>query len=452
MFIIFATLLFMASPFTYGINWNGNNWALNCDFVGNDLSNARTRGEDCGGKCASTASCTHFTWTNYNGGTCWMKKNSVQKSNAIDKFNENAVCGVIAESAPGSAGGTAYNYWTDKAWGTNLGNWLVLEKWMDSSIFSKYAPNADDEWTFCQQAANPSQALTEHWNSWITESDFQSLASVNVNHVRIPVGYWAFIGTDSGEPYVTNGQKAQIERILGYCNKYNMYAIIDLHGLPGSQNGDDHSGHRGSINFYTDYNIQRGLNTVQAVVNWMNGLSTSLKSRISAIQAANEPKVSGDRLNTLKRFYSQAYDIISASSFKVPMMFHDAFLGLDAWSNFLPPPANAVIDLHPYYAFPPNSDTTSIINGICGTRSAAKSFHLPVFFGEWSLASGVSDNDYWFRRMMDTQVSVYKNSGAGGTMWSLKNKINSKVWSFQLLIESGIINSGTFSLHTNAQC
>lgn len=452
MFAILAILLIITAPLTCGIDWNGNSWALWCDFTGNDLLNAPTRAEDCGGRCASTALCTHFTWTTFNGGTCWMKKNRVSKGDAIVKLDRNAVCGVVIDSSvPGSTNGTAFNYWSDKAWGTNLGNWLVLEKWMDSSIFDKYAPNAYDEWTFCEQASDPSQALTEHWNNWITESDFQSLASVQVNHVRIPVGYWAFIGTDT-EPYVTSGQKAQIERILGYCNKYNIYAIIDLHGLPGSQNGEDHSGHRGPINFYTDYNIQRGLNTVQAVVNWMNGLNSSMKSRISAIQSANEPRVSGNQLNTLKYFYSRAFDIINASSFKVPMLFHDAFQGLDAWSNFLLPPANAVIDLHPYYAFPPNSDTTSIINSICETRSHAKSFHIPVFFGEWSLASGVPDSDNWLRRMMDTQVSVYKNSGAGGTMWALKNKINSKVWSFQQLIAEGIINSGTFSSHTNAQC
>lgn len=381
-----------------------------------------------------------------------MKQNKVSKDDAFPKYDQNATCGIVASSISSLSDGTAYNFWTDKAWGANLGNWLVLEKWIDSSLFNTHAPHAVDEWTFCQQASNPSQALTEHWNSWITESDFQVLSNVKANHVRIPVGYWAFIGTDAGEPYVTNGQRAQIERILGYCHKYNIYAIIDLHGLPGSQNGADHSGHDGPIEFYTDHNIQRGLNTVQAVVNWMNGLDSSLKSRISAIQAANEPKVSGNQVDTLRHFYSRAFDIINSSNFKVPMMFHDAFLGLNAWSNFLMPPSNAVIDLHPYYAFPPNTDESSIINGICGTKSSAKQFHLPVFFGEWSLASGVKDYEWWLRRMMDTQVSVYKNSGAGGTMWTLKNNINSQVWSFEQLVSNGIINSGTFSLHTNAQC
>lgn len=75
-----------------------------------------------------------------------------------------------------------------------------------------------------------------------------------------------------------------------------------------------------------------------------------------------------------------------------------------------------------------------------------------IFSGEWSLASGVPNSDWWLRQMMDTQISVFKNGGAGGTFWALKNKINSNVWSFEQLVQEGIINAWTFSDHTNAQC
>jgi len=367
-----------------------------------------------------------------------------------------AVCLVIAITMTKSASaqsGTDWNYWTMKAWGANLGNWLVLERWMDHTIFNQYAPNAEDEWTFCQHASNPAQALQNHWNTFITEADFQMLASVNANHVRIPVGFWAFIQPDAGEPYVSYGQKAQLERILGYCSRYNIHAIIDLHGLPGSQNGEAHSGRIGAIEFFTDYNIDRSVRTVQAVVDWMNGLNSTLKSTISSIQSANEPRVSNNnQLNILKGFYTRAFNIINASPYKVPMMFHDGFQGLYAFSDFLLPPANAVIDLHPYHAFPPNYDPASIIRNICNERNYYRSFHLPVFFGEWSLASGVADSDWWFRQMMDNQIAVFKDSGAGGTFWALKNKINSAPWSFELLVHQGIINAWTFSDHTNAQC
>lgn len=214
---------------------------------------------------------------------------------------------------------------------------------MDPTIFNRYAPNCEDEWCLSQQP-NAAQALQDHWNSWITEDDFRLLARVHANHIRIPVGYWAFIQPDAGEPYVSYGQKAQLERILGYCNTYNIFAIIDLHGLPGSQNGEAHSGRIGAIEFFTDHNIQRSLRTVQAVVDWMNGLNPTLKSKIASVQSANEPRVSNsNQLDTLKHFYTNAFNIINASPYKVPMMFHDGFQGLNAFNNFLPPPANAVI-------------------------------------------------------------------------------------------------------------
>lgn len=53
MFAIFLVTLLIAISNSHGISWNGN-WALGCDFRGNDLSNAKTKGEDCGGQCAST--------------------------------------------------------------------------------------------------------------------------------------------------------------------------------------------------------------------------------------------------------------------------------------------------------------------------------------------------------------------------------------------------------------
>lgn len=86
------------------INWNGNNWALGCDFYRNDLTNALTKSSDCGGRCAKTTGCTHFTWTPYNGGTCWMKKGSVSQSNAISA-DSSYVCGII--SSGGSSGGSS---------------------------------------------------------------------------------------------------------------------------------------------------------------------------------------------------------------------------------------------------------------------------------------------------------------------------------------------------------
>ena len=83
------------------INWNGN-WAFACDFPGNDMGNVQVSGADCGGRCAQTSSCTHFTWTSYNDGTCWMKSGSVFKNDAVSTNDNSMVCGVLDNPSPTS--------------------------------------------------------------------------------------------------------------------------------------------------------------------------------------------------------------------------------------------------------------------------------------------------------------------------------------------------------------
>lgn len=77
-------------------DWSNGDWAMDCDFPGKDLSSVQIAGEFCFQTCIATAGCTHFTWTNHNGGTCWMKTGNRCKSEA--QWNQGAVCGVVAGS------------------------------------------------------------------------------------------------------------------------------------------------------------------------------------------------------------------------------------------------------------------------------------------------------------------------------------------------------------------
>ncbi|CAF4317443.1 unnamed protein product, partial [Adineta steineri] len=88
----------LTDPVVGGIHWN-ENWAMGCDFHGNDLSNVQIRGEQCSQRCAETNGCTHFAWNNWNGGTCWMKHGSVSKNNAFESWDRNMVCGVLDKGA-----------------------------------------------------------------------------------------------------------------------------------------------------------------------------------------------------------------------------------------------------------------------------------------------------------------------------------------------------------------
>lgn len=68
------------------------------------------------------------------------------------------------------------------------------------------------------------------------------LAKPSLNHVRLPIGYWAFeIGP--GEPYI-QGQLPYLQKAITWAGNHNLKVIVDLHGAPGSQNGFDNSGER----------------------------------------------------------------------------------------------------------------------------------------------------------------------------------------------------------------
>ncbi|CAF3881220.1 unnamed protein product [Rotaria sp. Silwood1] len=89
-----------------GIQWNANNSASACYFRGNDMSNVLTASDLCAGQCAQTSGCTHFVWSTYMGGTCWMKSGVVSKSDAIHTGDTNMVCGLVIASSTGAVAET----------------------------------------------------------------------------------------------------------------------------------------------------------------------------------------------------------------------------------------------------------------------------------------------------------------------------------------------------------
>ena len=75
-----------------------------------------------------------------------------------------------------------------KVYGVNLGGWFVLEPWITPSLFND--GQSKDEYTLSKALGGKAQStLSDHWNSWITQADFDSISKAGLNHVRVPVGY-----------------------------------------------------------------------------------------------------------------------------------------------------------------------------------------------------------------------------------------------------------------------
>ncbi|PPR01922.1 hypothetical protein CVT24_001261 [Panaeolus cyanescens] len=252
-----------------------------------------------------------------------------------------------------------FPYGSTKVRGVNLGGWLVLESWITPSLFD--ATNdwrIVDEWTFCQYQSKSvaTQALRNHWGSWITEKDFVAIKQAGLNHIRIPIGYWAF-EVGPGEPYI-QGQLPWLHAAVDWARVHGLKIIVDLHGLPGSQNGFDNSGQAMSYpRWHTNStNIQRS----NAIVKRIASLFKDKSDVVTAVTPANEPAGfhGDDVLRVARQFYYDSYGNVrypygSSKQSQTVLLLSDAFQGSSYWRNFMPYPQweGVIMDLHHYQVF-----------------------------------------------------------------------------------------------------
>lgn len=150
--------------------------------------------------------------------------------------------------------------------GVNYGNRFIPEPWMssdDESIFkTKYGPEVikpNDDFEDVSFCDIDDERILKYLDDKILEEDFQKMSSWGVKLVRVPTGYWNWI--DLGwetTPYTPVEREAQrfrnmqmitpdqyapyIDKIFTWAKQYDMKVLIEMHGAPGSQNGEMHSG------------------------------------------------------------------------------------------------------------------------------------------------------------------------------------------------------------------
>jgi endoglucanase len=76
--------------------------------------------------------------------------------------------------------------------------------------------------------------------NYFTEADAAYIQSIGLNLVRIPINYHLF--EDDMDPGVIKEESfAYLDSVIERCARHQIYTIIDLHALPGSQNQHWHS-------------------------------------------------------------------------------------------------------------------------------------------------------------------------------------------------------------------
>jgi glucan 1,3-beta-glucosidase len=324
--------------------------------------------------------------------------------------------------------------------GVNLGAWLVLESWMVPNLYR--GTNAPDEYSLCLDLGDKAKArLDRHRETFITVDDFRWIRERGLNAVRLPVGYWAL---EAPKPYVENAQF--IDFALEQCQQNGLKLLLDLHGAPGSQNGWDHSGRSGPINWPKDpQNIAETLRILESFAQ-----KYGQHPALLGIELLNEPSPTMS-LPILHQFYQDAYARLRKQlDPSVAVVFHDSFRAF-AWEKFMQAPAfeNVILDTHLYQCFSEEDKSRTAQAQLefalnrKQTLDRMQREELPTIVGEWSLSlpgkamAGLSplQSSSVTRAYADTQLLNYESTH-GWFFWSYKMEHNSE-WNFRHCVERG---------------
>ena len=339
--------------------------------------------------------------------------------------------------------------------GVNLGGWLVLERWINESLFE--GVEGKDETAFCVRLGREksSDRLREHWDTWIAEEDFAWIADHGFNAVRIPVGHWIFgpssdypyhkkYGTDP-HPYVDGGIE-RLDRAFDWAEKHGLMILVDLHCAPGCQNGFDNGGIEGVVDWH------RNPQYVDFTILTLERLAERYGHRraLWGIETLNEPRWSVPD-GTLVDFDLRAYAAIRrhCPPENGAVVFHDGFRGnriRKVFGGKMVGPAfsNVVLDVHRYQCFLPwlkllgpagnvRHAEGPLAREICALQETA----YRTICGEWSLATGGSRTDAQRQAFASAQLHAFENC-QGNFFWTYKIESGNPAWSLRDAVGQGL--------------
>lgn len=292
--------------------------------------------------------------------------------------------------------------------GVNLGNWLVLEKWMSPHLFD--GTTAEDEYYLPAQLPEEvyEARIRIHRSEYITERDFAKIAGMGLTHVRIPVPYFIF---GDRKPFI--GCIEDLDHAFAWAEKYGLKILIDLHTVPLSQNGFDNGGISGVCRW------SQTPEEVDFVLNLLEKLAARYKGRkgLFGITPVNEPitepmwttmdvpnrykaadpelaqRSAPNSMEFLRDFYTRAYDRIAPYLGEGQyVVFHDAFR-LKEWKDFLTQAkyqGKVILDTHQYLMVAEAQGCPQTLAGyvkfieeVWAKDLAEVQAYVPVVVGEW---------------------------------------------------------------------
>ena len=313
--------------------------------------------------------------------------------------------------------------------GINFGNWLLQEGWMTvNSLGAKYNSKGavvGYEETFQEEVYeamynNPNltkQQVDELWevyyDNYITEIDFANVKDIGMNVIRLPVYYRTFMEGDDEHLVMRKDAFKRLDWFLEMCQKYDLYAIIDMHGVVGGQSGFEHSGSRTADFWKNEIYIEQMCQLWENIAYHYEYERADLYETIAAYDLVNEPVDSNTPSTTraqwrvMDRLFKEIRKVDSRHMISVECCW--------SFSSFPDPKDfgwdNVMYQIHLYNWV---SDTFSQDSFYAGqdVTFAANNYKVPYLIGEFTFFK--NENDW------DRFLNEYDKRGWNWTAWSYK--------------------------------
>jgi hypothetical protein len=124
--------------------------------------------------------------------------------------------------------------------GVGLGNWLLPEgyMWHFGGARADRPRRIEAVIAELTGADYAEQFWKRFYDEYITEHDIKAIAGEGFNSIRIPINWRRVMKEGPGIRFIEEGF-SRIDRCLDLCEKYRLYAFLDLHGAPGGQTGQN---------------------------------------------------------------------------------------------------------------------------------------------------------------------------------------------------------------------
>ncbi|KAF4303788.1 putative endo-beta- - protein [Botryosphaeria dothidea] len=374
---------------------------------------------------------------------------------------------------------------TKKIRGVNAGSQYIVEPWMAGSEWNDNMKcnGAQAERQCVEQAYGgdmnkASNAWQGHWDRWITQDDIKTMVSYGLNTIRIPVGFWMKEDILNQYEHYPKGGFAHLQNFCGWASDAGMYIIIDLHGLPGRQKGNDAftGDYQDSTGFYqSDYESGRAYEFLK----WMteNIHHNSTLRNVGAIELVNEPlrEDSGNTRWMVEHYYPSAIDAIRGvenelgidDEHRLNIIMMD-----DLWASGPEATSSLSATQRQHLLFDDHNYQGSPIDNCGGAKSCAISYtcsrksgqgnrvtaQSPKVVGEWSmklnqLGGQELQNKDFFKQYFAAQQQQYEKT-LGWIYWSWKTEHFSDYlqWSYKDAVEQGIIDKDLNAMLRNSPC